>query len=51
MAYLPEVFIGPLRIDATPATVEVLIADVVEWPEDIETTQAGVRFFHGAHDA
>ena len=64
MARLPEVYIGPLRIGATPATAKVLfsepllfaahyatVANVVAWPEDIETIVAGVRARYGAHDA
>ena len=64
MAYLPEVFLGPLRVGTTPATLAVLfcepllfaahyatVADVLSWPEAIETELVRVRIRYGAHDA
>ena len=64
MAYLPEVFLGPLRVGSTLATLEVLfsepllfaahyatVADVLRWPEDIEANLVHVRTRYGAHDA
>jgi len=31
MSYLPEVFVGPLRIGASPAAVDVLFAETAVW--------------------
>ena len=62
--FLPEVFLGPLRVGATAATVDVLfgeplllaahyatIADVVTWPKDTQATIDHVRKHYKAHDA
>lgn len=64
MAALPEVFSGPLRIGATPATLPVLfaepllfaahyatIAGIVEWPDHLEEPRHRIRTRYGAHDA
>lgn len=64
MANLPEVLLCPLRVGTEPVTLAVLfaepllfaahyatIADMLEWPDEIEATLASVRTRYGAHDA
>jgi len=63
MTFFPEVFLGPLRVGATVATSDVLhqepllfaahyatVANVVTWPEKIQSKIDRVRKRYGAHD-
>lgn len=64
MIFLPEAFIGVLRVGSTPATLSALldepmlfaahyatISNVVTWPSDIESRLGRVRARYEAHDA
>ncbi|MBI5921293.1 MAG: hypothetical protein HY847_06540 [Betaproteobacteria bacterium] len=63
MAYLPEAFLGSLRIGATPATVEVLfeepqlfvahyatVADILDWPRGCRSGTRQGAFIAGVEE-
>jgi len=64
MIYLPEAFIGTLRIGCTSATADALFTEpllfaahyaavngVVTWPESIQSRITAIRDRYEAHDA
>lgn len=64
MPYLPEAFLGPLRIGSTAATLDVLftepllfaahyatVAGILDWPAPLDSKLRCIRIRYGAHDA